>query len=672
MMNNQRARTLYAGRLAALTDMMAGGVAAAALWTVAPHEHIAAWLAAILAAAMVRLYMSIKLGRLRRLGEGLAIWRRIFVLLMLLRGAVWGAGGYFFFPPDDIAGQMFLFLLILAVCAQTVSAHPGLWLENLGFSLLALMPMTSRCVMPGEPQGIAMAVGAWTLLVMLLFSARGLGLEEPSPPAENKTEEPLLKNLLNHAGESIFIINAPTGRIIEVNETACVTLGYTREELCSMEVRDLEVTFSKDRTWESHVEETHKQDSKVFDGIHKRKDGSQFPVEVNVKNIRENDLEYIVAFARDVSEKEKIVERLADSEKELNTILESLPISIMIFDEEGLIDYYNLASSDWYGIPATEAMGNPEPDIWANHEQRDHFYSLLQKRGYVGDFEAVHHMAGGVQQWVLVSGVKILLSDGPVTLVTRREITDLKKTEEGLKAAKLKAEAATKLKDQFVSLVSHDLRSPLGSIQGLVRLLRGQWSQEGKKGPEIIEKVIKATDMMVTMVDQLLDISRLQTGKITPRLERFSARNFMDDLMEDFDFLASEKGVALVNELPQEMFLNADRALLGEVARNLFSNAVKFCSDGNRVVVYNPQGRPGVIAVKDDGVGMDGFILENIFKHEVKTTSDGTAGEKGTGLGLPYCHSIMKAHGGDLTVESEKGKGSVFYVALQEEGEKDR
>ncbi|MDH5639129.1 MAG: PAS domain S-box protein, partial [Nitrospinota bacterium] len=592
----------------------------------------------------------------------------VFVLLMMLRGAVWGGGAYYFFPPGDIAGQAFLFLLILALCAQTISAHPGLWSANLSFSFLALLPMTSKCVTPGDIHGIAMAAAAWALFLILLYSARGLGTDEAPPPAEEK-EAPMFKKLMDQAGESIFIIDAQTSMFVDVNESACRNLGYTKEELCSMSVKDVEMRVSQDKNWDTTIEDIKNNRNRNLPGIHRRKDGSQFPVEVNTNHISEGDSEYIVAFARDVSEREAIMRKLADSEKELTTILESIPLSIMILGQDGLVKYFNLASSDWYGISAAEAQDKPEPDIWATPEDREEFYSMLEKRGYVGSFEAAHKMAGEAEQWVMVSGVKIILNEGPVLLVTRREITDLKNTENGLKAAKLRAEAATELKDQFVSLVSHDLRSPLGSIQGLTRLLRGQWSDRGEKGPEIIEKVIKATDMMVTMVDQLLDISRLQTGKIIPQIESFSASNFVDDLMENIDFLAREKEVALVNELPQDMFVSADRGLLVEVIRNLLSNAVKFCAEGNRVVVYNPEGRPGVLAVKDDGVGMDEFALENVFKHEVKTTSEGTAGEKGTGLGLPYCHDIMKAHGGDLTVESEEGKGTVFYVVLPKEGE---
>jgi len=211
----------------------------------------------------------------------------------------------------------------------------------------------------------------------------------------------------------------------------------------------------------------------------------------------------------------------------------------------------------------------------------------------------------------------------------------------------------------------------LGSIQGLLRLLRGQWSQRGEKGPEIIDKVIGASDMMVTMVDQLLDISRLKTGKIVPRKERFSARNFLDDCTESVSYLAEKKGIIITNDVSREMFVEADRALLAEVVNNLLSNAVKFCSAGQRIVLLSPEDKPGALAVRDNGMGMDDYTRNNIFKHEVKTTTVGTAGEKGTGLGLPYCHDIMKAHGGSLTVESEKGKGTTFYITLPAERQPD-
>jgi len=659
---SQYYNSLHISGLDVFSDLMVATAVGAMFWQV-DSRNVIIWLAAMAIISAGRMVTARKLGRLGRLGEGISIWRRLFILIMLLRGAVWGAGAYFLLPSGDIPGQLFLVLLLLALCVQTVMKHPLLTKEYLLFSLAALAPIITRLVTVHSTDEYLIASGTVALFGLMVYMARGFarGMAATESAAEG---EAFSQKLIDQAGEAVFIINAASGKLEDVNQKACRDLGYTREELRSMNVTDVEMRFSRDLDWADHVRYIKSINDQILPGIHKRKDGSTFPVEVSLKFIMDGKSEYIAAFARDNSESHVILEQLKESEKQFSTIMESIPLSIMILDQNKNVKYLNLTSAEWYAINANEANGKPEPDIWANEEEKERFYKKLEKRGYVGDFEALHTSAGGAEQWALVSGVKIMLKDEPVLLVTRREITLLKKAEESLKSAKNQAEAATELKDQFVSLVSHDLRSPLGSIQGLLRLLKRRLNQNGDGGEEIINRVINTTDMMVTLVDQLLDISRLKTGKITPEKERFSARNFVEDLMENVNYLAEKKGILLKNTLPEEMFINADRTLFGEVIGNLISNSVKFCSSGCEVEISNPESKPGRIAVRDNGVGMDHFILDNIFKHEVRTTTEGTAGEKGTGLGLPYCLDIMKAHGGGLSVESEKGKGTTFYITL--------
>jgi CheY-like chemotaxis protein len=128
--------------------------------------------------------------------------------------------------------------------------------------------------------------------------------------------------------------------------------------------------------------------------------------------------------------------------------------------------------------------------------------------------------------------------------------------------------------------------------------------------------------------------------------------------------LAERKGVTLLNETKERTRIHADYNLMYEALTNLVTNAIKFTRAGDTITIFSPVDNPGAIAVKDTGVGIPPHIIPDLFHHEIKTTTTGTAGEQGTGLGLPFCKDIMDAHGGSLTVESEKGKGSVFCAVL--------
>ncbi len=239
------------------------------------------------------------------------------------------------------------------------------------------------------------------------------------------------------------------------------------------------------------------------------------------------------------------------------------------------------------------------------------------------------------------------------------------KIENELRNAKEKAEEATKLKDKFVSLVSHDLRSPIASVLGFAKLaLKDEKHILHPDHKETFDCIIGCTSRTLTMIEELLQISRLQSGDIKLDPMFIDGHNSVAVASEEMSYLAKEKGIELKNEVPQGTRLYADLTLFGQVLINLVSNAVKFCRKGDVVTFFVPPGRKTTIAIKDTGMGMSESILKNLFKHEVKTTTVGAMGEKGTGLGMPLSHDIMKAHGGRLTAESTIGKGSVFYAEL--------
>ncbi len=251
-------------------------------------------------------------------------------------------------------------------------------------------------------------------------------------------------------------------------------------------------------------------------------------------------------------------------------------------------------------------------------------------------------------------------------------IAERKKTEQELTQvheeavnAKNQAEDATKLKDKFVTLVAHDLKSPFNAILGYLTLV-----MEDQKNPlhenhkKMLNRCMESGKGMIHMIQELLKISRLQTGKLTPEKKFFDAFLSSALAFSNLNQLAREKGITLANEVPRGTRVFADQNLFNEVIQNLVSNAIKFCGKGDSVRIFLPPGDKATIAVNDTGVGISKNKKKIIFKHEEKTSTPGTAGEKGTGLGLPLAHDIMAAHGGTFTVESVEGEGSVFYAAL--------
>lgn len=237
-----------------------------------------------------------------------------------------------------------------------------------------------------------------------------------------------------------------------------------------------------------------------------------------------------------------------------------------------------------------------------------------------------------------------------------------------LRLSKERAVDANKLKDQFVSLVSHDLRSPLTSIITMAEIINSEelTRKRGLTVQGIADKISRSGYGLLRLIDKLLDISRLDTGKIIPEKGLVTLRNLVAISMGHLSALAERKGVKLINDLPASWKVFADPDLFGEVVKNIISNAIKFCEKGDTITVFRPKNRPLAMAVTDTGVGINQNIIQDLFDKNIRTTAKGTEGEKGTGLGLPYSKDIIDAHGGKIDVESMPGKGATFYIELPE------
>lgn len=230
------------------------------------------------------------------------------------------------------------------------------------------------------------------------------------------------------------------------------------------------------------------------------------------------------------------------------------------------------------------------------------------------------------------------------------------------------------LKTDFLSIVSHELRTPLTAIMGYLKLLVG-----GAAGPvneaqkEFLLTVMRNSERLYQLVNDLLDLSRLEAGKIQLMPSRIEVGRLLEGSIANLNSLADPKNIELAVVKPsQELFVEADASRLEQVVVNLVGNAVKFTPARGRVEVgarpFTQDGVPGVeLWVKDNGIGIAPDALPHIFDkfYQAENSSTRTAG--GTGLGLPITQKLIEAHGGWITVESVEGKGTTFRAFLPKE-----
>ena len=245
--------------------------------------------------------------------------------------------------------------------------------------------------------------------------------------------------------------------------------------------------------------------------------------------------------------------------------------------------------------------------------------------------------------------------------IALRELNrDLRKTSAAL-------EEANKTKDRFLGIAAHDLRNPLAVIQGVSSLLlESDLGPVNEEQTEALQRIGRQTESMLALLQDLLDVSALRSGKLEVKPSLQDPRDVLREAFDSFILPARQKGVKMVWEVPERLPpVEIDFNRILEVLSNLLSNGVKYCKTGESVHLA-AETNDGTLAliVRDTGPGIQREELPRLFEPFAKLSSVPTAGEKSTGLGLSIVKEIVQLHGGQIRAESAPGRGSTFRIEL--------
>ncbi|TGL64313.1 sensor histidine kinase [Leptospira sarikeiensis] len=235
-----------------------------------------------------------------------------------------------------------------------------------------------------------------------------------------------------------------------------------------------------------------------------------------------------------------------------------------------------------------------------------------------------------------------------------------------LAEAKQVAEEANSLKDTFLSLVTHDLRSPITTVIGIVQLIKNEYKQMDEASIlEWLDRAEHTSSQSLEMIATLLDLNRLKSGSFPLDNSLIYVYPEVEGVLLKLLPQAESKKIQLKNEIPDDLKLNVDRTLFAEIFINLISNSIKFCRENDIIKIGTVEGQRGPeFFVEDTGIGIPKDMIPNLFATEIKSTRLGTKNESGTGLGLPLVYSIIKAYNGKISVESEEKNGSKFIFSI--------
>ena len=484
-----------------------------------------------------------------------------------------------------------------------------------------------------------------------------------------RASEQRFRTFVDHATDAFFLQDDQL-LVLDVNRQACLSLGYTRDELVGMTPLD----FDPDLT-PTMLEELGRRldagEMVVFESRHRRKDGSVFPVEVRGRPFWEGGRRFAVALARDITEHKRAEEPLRESERRFRTLAEALPLMVWTAEPDGALDYINSRTFEYTGLTLEQLRGwNWQPTFHPEDLPRClELWTRSVATGEPFEIEFRQRRADGAFRWHLTRALALRDDSGRITkwFGSCIDIHDQKGAQEALREAAEAAEAANRAKDEFLANVSHEIRTPMNAILGMTELVMDTPLTRDQR--QCLKTVKSAADNLLGLMNDLLDFSKIEAGKLELDPDDFSLRAAVGDTLRALAVRAHTKVLELIFDLQPEVpdALVGDAGRLRQVLLNLVGNAIKFTDAGEVVVRVEvagaaaPEGEVGLqFTVRDTGIGIPRDQHERIFRAFEQEDSSTTRRYGGTGLGLTIAARLVALMRGRITVESEPGRGSTF------------
>jgi PAS domain S-box-containing protein len=477
--------------------------------------------------------------------------------------------------------------------------------------------------------------------------------------------EARFRQLVENAADALFVVDYD-GHIVNVNQQACASLGYTQQELLARTAIDVDASVDSVELFR----EVSFQGTRTFTSRHLRKDGTTFPVEVRLGQLEQDGKTYVLALARDITEREKFNEalqlyneqleelveertsQLRYSMEQMGAILESSSDAIALAASNGDITTSNPAFRQLVGHGVSSAI----EEIVYLVAQQDHMEAMT-----VALFNVLHSgMSSRVEVRIENATQEIIDVDIALTSVqdqegdlagvvlSLRDITHLKEID--------------RLKSRFIANAAHDLANPIANLKLHLYALKG--------APDRLERYMPAlesqTRRMEGLVQDLRVLSQLDRGVAQFAPQTLDLHQMLDEVVIAQEPLARQKDQRLIfTPCDQRPIVMADQQKMDRVVVNLVANAMNYTPEGGEITVTTVCDDSHVsFSVQDTGIGISADDLERIFDRFFRSDQAKLKGIEGTGLGLSIVKEIIEAHQGTVAVQSTPGDGSCFTVRL--------
>jgi len=378
----------------------------------------------------------------------------------------------------------------------------------------------------------------------------------------------------------------------------------------------------------------------------------------------------IDGIASNITRRKLAEAELIEKEVQYHNLADSGMALVWASGTDKLCNYFNNPWLEFTGRTLNQELGNG----WTEGIHPDEFescfniYNIAFDNRKKFDMECRLRNASGEYRWISNLGTPNYNSNNEFIGYIGHcfDITDHKQSEQELINAKEKAEESDRLKSAFLANMSHEVRTPLNSIIGFSELLADSDFDEDQKN-EFIQKIISNGNNLLTIISDIMDISKLESGEIRIYKKQINVHKFITSIKNEFLIQVEEKNLELklfIEDNNSEIVLTADDDRLRQIFYNLLSNAIKFTENGTIEIGYQPKGRMVEFYVKDTGIGIPEEFRDKIFERFRQADNTTTRKYGGNGLGLAISKNLVELMGGKIWFDSIPCKGSTFYISI--------
>jgi PAS domain S-box-containing protein len=421
----------------------------------------------------------------------------------------------------------------------------------------------------------------------------------------------------------------------------------------------------------------------IYELTYIRKDGSRFPAVVSVTALRD-DLGGIIGYLligtdntarKQVEAEQKLLDqRLRDQQFYTRSLIESNIDALMTTDPAGIITDVNKQMEALTGCTRDELIGAPFKNYFTDPERAEAGIKRVLSGSKVTDYELTARARDGKETVVSYNATTFHDRDRKLqgVFAAARDVTERKRFEHALQEnnvelerARAAAEKANLAKSDFLSSMSHELRSPLNAILGFAQLINSDSPAPTPAQAASIDQILHAGWYLLELINEILDLAQIESGKLALSLEPTSIAEVMFECQAMIEPQGQKRGITMTfPEFDTPYFVDADRTRLKQVLINLLSNAIKYNQTNGTVVVDCVASAERVrVSVKDVGAGLSPDLLTQLFQPFNRLGRE-TGAEEGTGIGLVMSKRLVEMMGGLIGVESTVGTGSVFWFEL--------